>query len=192
MDKNFLEKERCKDFSCFTVISAGRLECQKNFPMLVRAFSDFAKDKNDVVLHIYGEGNDKDMLQDLIDKLGCGEKIKLMGRSNDLVSVYKEANLFILSSNYEGMPNALLEAMAIGLPCISTDCPTGPSEMIVSGENGLLVPVNDAEKLREAIEFMYNNRDKAEEMGQRAREHVAENYRIEKIADRFLEIVELN
>lgn len=186
----FLSEERESKINSFIAVSAGRLQSQKNFPMLIKAFTDFALDKEDVFLHIYGEGKGKESLQALIDELGCGEKIKLMGRSNDLVSVYKDVNLFILSSNFEGMPNALLEAMAIGLPCISTDCPTGPSEMIVNGENGLLVPVDDAEKMKEAIEFMYNNRDKAEEMGKRAREFVSENYRVEKIVDRFLEIID--
>lgn len=186
----FLDECVTLDDSHFVAVASGRLLQQKNFQMLIKAFSDFAVGKEDVSLHIYGEGNDKDMLQKLIDELGCGEKIKLMGRSNDLVSVYKNVNLFILSSNFEGMPNALLEAMAIGLPCISTDCPTGPSEMIVNGENGLLVPVNDAEKTREAIEFMYNNRDKAEEMGKKARNFVSENYRVEKIVKRFTEIVD--
>lgn len=188
----FLEENARLDSENYIAVSSGRLLEQKNFPMLIRAFCNFACDKEDVFLHIYGEGEDKEKLQQLIDEVDCTRNIKLMGRSNDLVSIYKSVNLYILSSNFEGMPNALLEAMAIGLPCISTDCPTGPSEMIVNGENGLLVPVDDAEKMREAIEYMYNNRDKAEEMGKRAREFVSENYRIEKIVDRFLEIVDQN
>lgn len=186
----FLMENREINNDRFTVVSAGRLSSQKNFPMLIKAFSEFSVGKEDVSLRIYGEGDDKEALQNLIDELGCGEKIKLMGRTNDLVTAYKSASLFVLSSNFEGMPNALLEAMAIGLPCISTDCPTGPSEMIVNGETGLLVPVDDVEKMREAIEFMYNNRDKAEEMGKHARNFVSENYRVEKIVQKFTEIVD--
>ena len=186
----FLDECVTLDDSRFVAVASGRLLPQKNFPMLIKAFSSFAFDKEGVFLHIYGEGSNKETLQSLIDELGCGEKIKLMGRTNDLVSVYKNVNLFILSSNFEGMPNALLEAMAIGLPCISTDCPTGPSEMIVNGENGLLVPVDDAKKMKEAIEFMYNNRDRAEGMGKCARAYVAENYRVDKIVNKFIEIVD--
>ena len=185
----FLEDTRIPQTDSFTVVAAGRLSDEKNFSMLIRAFDAFSKDKENVCLHIYGEGKKKDTLQSLIDSLQAGDRIKLLGRTNDLIGAYKGASLFVLSSNHEGMPNALLEAMAIGLPCISTDCPTGPSEMIVSGESGLLVPVDDAEKMAEAIEFMYQNRERAEEMGKRARKFVSENYRIEKIVDRFLEIV---
>lgn len=186
----FLDAQRNKADNSFLVVSAGRLNSQKNFSMLITAFANFSQDKPNVCLHIYGDGEKSEELHQLINKLNCSEKIKLMGRTNDLVNIYNGASLYILSSNFEGMPNALLEAMAIGLPCIATDCPTGPSEMIVNEENGLLVPVGDVEKMQEAIEFMYNNRDQAEKMGKHAREFVSENYRIEKIVDRFLEIVD--
>lgn len=193
VNESFLAEDRdMTSTDSYTVVAAGRLSDEKNFSMLIRAFDSFSKDKEDVCLNIYGEGKKKDQLQALIDSLQASDKVKLMGRTNDLIGAYKRASLFVLSSNHEGMPNALLEAMAIGLPCIATDCPTGPSEMIENGENGLLVPVDDAEKMREAIEYMYNNREKAEEMGKRAREFVSKNYRIEKIVDRFLEIVDQN
>ena len=184
----FLEDARIPEVDSFTVVAAGRLSDEKNFSMLIRAFDAFSKDKDGVCLNIYGEGKKKDELGALIDSLQVGDKIKLMGRTNDLIGAYKRASLFVLSSNHEGMPNALLEAMAIGLPCISTDCPTGPSEMIVNEENGLLIPVDDAEKMQEAIEFMYNNRDKAEGMGESARKHVSENYRVDRIVNKFIEI----
>ena len=184
----FLEESRIPESDEFTVVAAGRLSGEKNFSMLIKAFDDFSKDKEDVCLNVYGEGKKKEELEALIDSLQASDKIKLMGRTNDLIGAYKRASLFVLSSNHEGMPNALLEAMAIGLPCISTDCPTGPSEMIVNGENGLLIPVDNAEKMREAIEFMYNNRDKAEEMGKSARKFVAENYRVDKIVSKFIDI----
>lgn len=186
----FLQEECMPERDNFTVVAAGRLSDEKNFSMLIRAFDAFSKGKEGVCLNVYGEGKKKDELGALIDSLQAGNKIKLMGRTNDLIGAYKRASLFVLSSNHEGMPNALLEAMAIGLPCIATDCPTGPSEMIVNGENGLLIPVDDAEKMKDAIEFMYNNRDKAEEMGRYARKHVSENYRVDKIVNKFIEIID--
>ena len=113
-----------------------------------------------------------------------------MGRSNDLAAVYSRTNLYVMSSNYEGMPNALLEAMAVGIPCISTDCKSGPKEMIENRVNGLLIPTGDEEALLDAMNFMYNNRDEAEKMGENAREFIKDNYRTEKIVDEFAKIIE--
>ena len=186
-----IELESNPSTNIFNIVAAGRLSKGKNFEMLIKAFSDFAKDKNDVLLSIYGEGALKESLQELINKNDCGNKIKLMGRTNDLNSVYTKASLFVLSSRREGMPNVLLEAMAVGVPCISTNCPTGPSEMIVDEENGLLVPVDDEEKMSQAINYMYKNYDKAKLMGKNAKNYVLNNYKLEIVLKKFVDVIEL-
>ena len=89
------------------------------------------------------------------------------------------------------MPNVLLEAMAVGVPCISTNCPTGPSEMIVDEENGLLVPVDDEEKMSQAINYMYKNYDKAKLMGKNAKNYVLNNYKLEIVLKKFVDVIEL-
>ena len=189
VNEKFLNAKREVDGGSYNIVSAGRLSKQKNFSMLIAAFSKFSKDKKNVYLSIYGTGDECENLQKLIDELNMQSKIKLMGRSDDLASVYRNSNLYVLSSNYEGMPNALLEAMASELPCISTDCKSGPKEMIETGVNGLLVPTGDETALLEAMNFMYFNQEKAETMAQVARKTVIENYKVEKIINELLGIL---
>ena len=111
-----------------------------------------------------------------------------MGRTDDMKSMFESIDLYILSSDFEGMPNSLMEAMAAGVPCISTDCPTGPSDLIVDGESGLLVPVNDSIAMENAIRKMFEL--DMEDIGQKGREFVKKNYSPSIIVDRFIEIIE--
>ena len=175
----------------FTICTAGRLENQKNFKLLIDAFNLFFATNNNSVLQIYGEGSRKEELRGYIAEKGMTSRILLMGRTNNIKEVFQESDLFILSSDFEGMPNALLEAMACGLPCISTDCPTGPSDLIENGINGLLVPVRDTQKLSQAISFMYENPRLAREMGGRAKETIRQKCQADSIALKMIEICEL-
>ena len=128
-----------------TILAVGRLTKQKNYHNLLDAFMQFNNKKNNAYeLKIYGSGPLKEELYDYSTKLGIVNNVAFMG--NDATWHGKEYNdaMFILSSDYEGMPNSLAEAMALGIPSISTDCPTGGSrELIEDGTNGFLVPVND-------------------------------------------------
>lgn len=134
------------------IVAAGRMTEQKNFSLLISAFSDISGDYPEYRLVIYGEGNRKDEYIRLAEKLGISEKVSFPGYVADIGEKIADASLFVLSSDYEGMPNALMEAMALGLPCISTDCPCGgPRFLIKDGVNGLLVPVGDREALGEAM-----------------------------------------
>lgn len=133
------------------IVTVGRLDPQKNHAMLIRAFARMADSIPDD-LRIYGEGELENELRSLSASLGMEKRVRLMGLSSNVAEDIKDARLFVLPSDYEGMPNALLEAMALGLPCISTDCPCGgPATVIRSGENGLLVPVGDEQALAEAM-----------------------------------------
>ena len=121
------------------IVTCGRLEEQKNHILLIKAFFNVVKKNPNAYLHIYGEGSLKDYLQSLIDNLGLNHSVKLMGQTNDVVSVLEKADVFVLSSFYEGMPNALMEAMAVGVPCIATDCPCGGARMLLNDNNGILI-----------------------------------------------------
>ena len=135
-----------------TVVSCGRLEKQKNFKLLMSAFSDVANQYPEHELEIYGEGSQRKELLVFAKDLGIEKKVHLMGRVDNLVERILDAGIFVLSSDYEGMPNALMEAMALGIPCISTDCPVGGSRAIIKDRyNGLLVKVNNKEQLTNAI-----------------------------------------
>ncbi len=137
------------------IVSIGRLFPQKNHELLIRAFAkvaDFCPNEN---LYIYGEGPLRKELQNLIAELNLQNRVFLPGSITDVNEKLSKAKLFVLSSDYEGMPNGLMEAMACGVPVISTDCPCGgPRYLLGDNEYGLLVPCNSAEKLAEAIPTM--------------------------------------
>ncbi len=142
------EGEREKRF-----VAVGRLEPQKNFPLLIRAFAEFHKEIQGYKLTIYGEGRERKKLENLIKDLGMQNNIELPGRDKDVLNKINNAAAFILSSDYEGMPNALIEAMCMGMPVISTDCPSGgPNELIDNGSNGILVPVGNIRAMVQAME----------------------------------------
>lgn len=140
----------------FVVSALGRFTEQKNYRLMIDAFSDAFQDEPSAKLIIYGEGPMREACQAYIDEHGMTSKIKLMGRTNDITAVFRESDLYVLSSDWEGMPNALIEAMACHVLCISTDCPTGPSDLIRGGVNGLLIPVGDRKAMKEAMRYAFS------------------------------------
>ncbi|MBU5594396.1 glycosyltransferase family 4 protein [Amphibacillus sp. MSJ-3] len=167
------------------IVSVGRLTEQKNFSMLIRAFNKIVKKHPDYNLIIYGEGPMRNELQKLIEELDLSEKVFLLGYVEDLKSNIVDASLFVLSSNYEGMPNALMEAMALGIPCISTDCPVGgPRFLINNGENGILIPTNNIDKLEQSIDTILSNQKLANEIGKKGT-NIANELNFEKIYSRW-------
>lgn len=134
------------------IVTCGRLTEQKNHKLLIDAFAEVQKIYPFATLKIYGEGVLREKLQNQIESLNLNEKVFLMGATNDVAKALQTADLFVLSSDYEGMPNALMEAMAVGVPCISTDCPCGgPRELFGEDASDKLVPCNDSAQLAEAI-----------------------------------------
>ena len=133
-------------------VAVGRLEPQKNFTLLIKAFAEFNKEEPDYKLTIYGEGREREKLEKLISGLNLENSVELPGRDKDVLNKINSAAGFILSSDYEGMPNALIEAMCMGMPVISTDCPSGgPRELIENQETGILIPVGDEDALVDAL-----------------------------------------
>lgn len=162
------------------IVTIGRLTEQKNHKLLICSFSKIC-DKIEDNLIIYGEGPLRDDLTDFIKEKGLTGRVFLPGYTSDVIGSIKDAKVFVLSSDYEGMPNALLEAMALGIPCVSTDCPCGgPREIIKNGENGFLVPTNNADVLAKKMFELVNNEDLQKEFSQKARES-AEKFKPNKI-----------
>lgn len=148
------------------IITCGRLEAQKNHKLLIDAFAEVGKEHPYAKLKIYGEGSLRNVLQEQINKLGVQDKAFLMGATNDVAKALQTADLFVLSSDYEGMPNALMEAMAVGVPCISTDCPCGgPRELLGSFSPEALFQLNDRENLYIKINKMLGDKELKNEKG---------------------------
>lgn len=131
------------------IVGMGRFSREKGFDLLIRAMS---RVRAPARLLLLGEGRDENKLRKLADKLGVSEKVEFLGFRKNPYPVLRGATMFVLPSRYEGFPNALVEAMTLGLPCIATRCPTGPEEIIKDGESGLLVPVDDPVAMADAID----------------------------------------
>ena len=179
---NYENEELC-------IVSVGRLEPQKNQAVLIEAFSRIEKSFPDYSLVIYGEGSLREQLNNLILEKDLQNRVLLPGVKPTVQKYIQNASLFVLSSDYEGIPNALIEAMAIGLPCVSTDCsPGGERKLITSEENGLLVPCGDVEQLADAMERMLRDRGLAEKCGNNARK-IREQVDVTTIANSWLDFV---
>jgi len=167
------------------IVTAGRLSEQKNHELLIEAFSKVKDKFPEYKLVIYGDGPLKDKLQNKIEAVGGENNIILAGRVNQIIDKIHDASLFVLSSNFEGMPNALLEAMSLGLPCISTDCPVGgPREIIVNNENGVLVKLNNADDMANAIDKILSDREFAEKIGNNANK-IYNQFSVENVCNKW-------
>lgn len=140
------------------VVSVGRLTAQKNHNLLLEAFADVSKKFPLSYLEIYGKGELENDLRNKINKLGLKEKVFLQGNVNDVHTRISDAAVFCLTSDYEGLSNAFLEAMMMGIPCVSTNC-AGADEYIRNGENGFLVNIGDKQQLVFAIEKLLANEE---------------------------------
>lgn len=152
------------------IVSVGRFNEQKNFKMLIEAFSKIEDKYPEYTLEIFGEGKLRDELNGYIHQLGLESRVSLPGYVNNIANKIEESSLFVLPSNFEGMPNALMESMALGVPSISTDCPVGgPRYLIDDGENGFLVPVGDVEELALKMDEVLSKPDLASSFSRKSR-----------------------
>jgi glycosyltransferase involved in cell wall biosynthesis len=172
------------------IVGAGRLDKQKNFPLLIRAFAEFYKTHPEYKLTIYGEGKLLEDLKDLAKSVLPSGVFSFPGRKTDLLDHIRESSIFILSSDYEGMPNVVIEAMAMGVPVISTDCPSGgPAELIDNGVNGLLVPVGDLKAMSEAMSMVAESQSLAKRLGGNAL-NVRDRFNASIVVENWMEYLE--
>lgn len=170
------------------ICSVGRLHSDKDFRTLIQAFHLFCKNYRESTLTIFGDGNQKEELVDLSKQLGIAEKVIFKGFVSNILEEISQYTMFVFSSAAEGMPNALLEGMSVGLPCISTDCPYGPDEIIEDGKNGWLVPVGDAAAMADRMKWVVENAEEAERIGNNAR-YVQEKYSIQSIMLKYINYI---
>jgi glycosyltransferase involved in cell wall biosynthesis len=154
------------------VLAIGRLEPQKGFDVLLRAFSTMSARHPDWRLAILGEGSSRAPLEALARELGIAARVVLPGRTPDPRPFLQSAAIFVLSSRFEGFPNALAEAMASGVAVIATDCPTGPRELVQPDASGLLVPTDDVAGMADALERLAADPGLRHRLGEAAREAV--------------------
>lgn len=149
------------------IVSIARLMPQKNHNILIRAFAIFSKNHPDYTLTIYGNGPQRDELLQLADSLGISDKVSLPGASKTIHEDILDADMMCLVSSREGMSNAMIEAMCLGLPCICTKV-SGAIDLIKDGENGFLVDIGDVDGLVEKMCFVVDNSHKAKEISENA------------------------
>lgn len=163
------------------IVTVGSLSPRKNQQLLIKAFSLIAQEFPKDNLVIYGEGPEREKLVELTKSLNIEKRVFFMGESSEIHEKIKNAKVFVLSSNYEGLPNVVMEAMALGLPVISMDCPCGGPRMLIENEkSGILVDTNDVEAMVEKMRIVLKNSSFAEYLGENGR-RTAEGFNQEKI-----------
>lgn len=165
------------------IVAAGTLHKRKGFHNLIEAFS-YLVEKKDIKLIILGDGIEKTNLIKQIQEKKLSDKINLVGFQSQPLCFFNAADLFVLSSYFEGLPTVLIEALAMGCPCVATDCLAGPREILLNGEIGTLVPVGNPSELANGIELELSiNRSKTS-LTERA-----QDFTIDKISQKALELL---
>jgi len=165
-------------------VAVGRLIEAKDYPTMLRAFALFAKDHADYTLDVYGSGPLLPELTALVGQLHLDHAVSFKGTAPDAVYNAADATAFLLSSAFEGMPNVLLEALALGVPCISTDCPNGPGELIENGVNGLLTDVGDPAGLCSCMAYVAEHPKEAAALAENGKK-IAETNSVAIISEKY-------
>ena len=187
---NFIEqpKRSVADYGRKKAIAVGRLENQKGFDMLIDCWKRVAEQHPDWHLDIYGVGSLHDKLQEQIDQLRLNDYITLCGRSNNIMDVYPEYSLHIMSSRYEGQPMTLIEAQACGLPSVVFNFKFGAADIVQNGVNGIIVEQNDCKAFSEALCKMMSSEDMRKKYGQNALE-VGRQYFKDNVFGKWVELI---
>ena len=173
------------------IISVARFETiQKRQDVLVKAFAEFSAKHPEYVLKLVGDGPNENEIKQLVDSMGLGKKVEFLGARKDVLELLSKSTMFVLSSDYEGLPNALLEAMAVGVPSISTDCSPGGARMIIEdGVNGLIVPCGDEKTLSDAMSLLADNEEMRNEFSEKA-VYVKEKFNYKKVEAQWMSLVD--
>lgn len=171
------------------IIAVGRLEPQKNFSMLLDAFYEFCKVNVEYKLYIFGDGSGRESLLKKVQSLNLQKRVYLKHYSKDIFNEYCSSDFFVSSSNYEGISNAMLEALSIGLPVITTDCNNGGVRQFVhDGENGFVIPVEDVEAMKDKLLFLAENREMQIRMSKNAIQ-IRDIVSINKIGKQWISLI---
>lgn len=190
-----VKSEKVKSEKCVNrVVTIGRYAYQKGYDLLLQAWAEISRIRDlengeEWTLDIFGQGNQTDYRQ-LMVELGIDtDRCHLNGPVEDVVKVYQDSSIFVLSSRFEGFGMVLVEAMACGLPVVSFDCPAGPDEIITDGVDGLLVPSGDVHALAEKLMVLMSDENLRRRLGQQARQ-TAQRYDMATLADQWITLFE--
>ncbi len=171
------------------IVNFCRIESEKNIPLLIDAFELLHKDYPEYSVEIYGDGSRKQSVIEYAENKKLGDCVSVLPERRDVLECVKNSAMFVSTSNREGISNSMLEAMAIGLPCICTDCPAGGARMMIDDrKNGLLVPMNDAEALYKAMKELIENPELSDKISKNAVE-IREKLEPDKICSQITEAV---
>lgn len=176
------------DHSPEKMIMVGRLHNQKNYPMLIDAMTKVREMYPTACVHVYGEGELKEELIAYTKRKGMGDAVIFKGRTSQVQQKLSESSIFLLSSDFEGLSNAMLEAMSVGMPLICTDCPIGGAKMMLDGNCGVLTTVGDVEAFAKAIIGLLSDPDQMDVIGGNAK-NKADSYSADSIADKWEEVI---
>lgn len=172
------------------VVTFARLEKQKNLGLLVNAFAQFQSSHDDWILEIYGKGSEKEFLERTVTDLGLERSVSLHPFSANIHEQVKDAGMFVSTSDYEGLQNSLMEAMAMGVPCIATDCLGGGARVLTdNGKRGLLVPRNDEAELVDAMSRVADDSVLSKTLAERGKE-ISVLCDEDKVAQQWLDLVQ--
>ena len=171
-----------------TVLAVGRLHEQKGFDLLLQAWKPIEEKYPDWTLRIVGEGPKREELEALVKTLKL-KRVALLGRTNEVINEYAQASLFVLSSRYEGLPLALIEAMWCGTPSIAFDCPNGPAALLAN-DRGWLVANGNISALSKQIEYVITHPDEAAERAQKAQTYAQQTYSEKQIMPQWIQVIE--
>lgn len=171
------------------VLAVGRYARQKGLDLLVEAFARILPVVPDWELVIVGEGPERHNLQELLTQRECAGRVHLSGAVGNIADWYTAADLYVLSSRWEGFPNSLLEAMAHGLPSVAADCLTGPRSLVRDGIDGVLVPPDDVSSLATAMERLMTDDELRRRLAERASE-VRDRFSVERVAELWMKVME--
>lgn len=182
--------DRVSDCKSKKIISVGRYNEQKGFDLLIDAWNIIDKRYPEWKIYIYGEGMLREKLQNQIDQLGLRQSILLKHPVKNIQEKYLESSFYVLSSRFEGFGMVIIEAMACGLPCVSFNCPSGPSDIIKDNEDGILVKNGDVDQLAKKISYMIENEDVRLQLGQNAKVNI-KRYSVDEIMKKWIDLFEL-
>jgi glycosyltransferase involved in cell wall biosynthesis len=171
--------------TAFAWLAVGRLDVQKDYPNLLRAFTQVAQEREEAVLLIAGDGPLRPAMENLAHEMGLGERVRFLGIRRDVPALMNAADAFVLSSAWEGFGLVIAEALACKLPVVVTDS-GGPREVVDNGRVGFLVPPRDPDALAQAMARLMNLPEaERRRMGELGREYVEANYSLDRVVDQW-------